>query len=75
MMQATLLRLQSARGKAAMRQSMAGLAGTMRAMNRRLQLPKLEAMLKDFEKQSKGLETKQDLADDVMGESSKIKVE
>ncbi len=52
----------------AMSTAMVGITKSMRAMNRQMNLPSLQGMMMEFDKQSSMAEMKQEMVDDIMND-------
>ncbi|CAK5074886.1 unnamed protein product [Meloidogyne enterolobii] len=70
--QAVALKVQTLKSQDAMAQAMKGVTRAMRSMNRQLNLPQIQKIMSDFERQSEIMEMKEemmsDAIDDAMGE-------
>ncbi|KAL7072496.1 hypothetical protein ACQ4LE_007946 [Meloidogyne hapla] len=70
--QAVALKVQTLKSQDAMAQAMKGVTRAMRSMNRQLNLPQIQKIMNDFERQSEIMEMKEemmsDAIDDAMGE-------
>ncbi|XP_076312564.1 charged multivesicular body protein 2a-like isoform X1 [Tachypleus tridentatus] len=70
--QAVSLKIQTLRSQNAMAQAMKGVTKAMQAMNRQLNLPQIQKVMQEFEKQSEIMDMKEemmnDAIDDVMGD-------
>jgi len=71
--QAVSLKLQTLKSQDAMAQAMKGVTRAMRSMNRQLNLPQIQKIMNDFEKQSEIMGMKEemmgDAIDDAMGDA------
>lgn len=72
--QAVSLKIQTLRSQNAMATAMRGVTRAMQSMNRQLNLPQIQKILQEFEKQSEIMDMKEeimnDAIDDAMGEDA-----
>ncbi|KAH7644255.1 vacuolar protein sorting 2 [Dermatophagoides farinae] len=70
--QAVSLKIQTLRSQNAMAQAMRGVTKAMQSMNRQMNLPQIQRIMQDFEKQSDMMDMKEemmsDVIDDVIGD-------
>merc|ERR1712226_1693578 len=67
-LQAVSLRLQTMQSNQAMADAMAGAAKAMKKMNKTMNMPQLQKIMMEFEKQSDTMDLKEEMMDDAFGE-------
>ncbi|KAF5272464.1 hypothetical protein FQR65_LT04933 [Abscondita terminalis] len=67
--QAVSLKIQTLRSQNAMAQAMKGVTKAMQSMNRQLNLPQIQKILQDFEKQSEIMDMKEDMMNDAIDDA------
>ncbi|OQR69605.1 charged multivesicular body protein 2a-like [Tropilaelaps mercedesae] len=67
--QGVSLKIQTLRSQNAMAQAMRGVTRAMGSMNRQLNLPQIQKIMMDFEKQSMIMDSKEDMINDVMDDA------
>ena len=65
-LQAVSLRIQTLKSQQAMAQAMVGVTKAMRSMNQQLNMPQIQAIMMEFERQTEISEAKQEMMEDVM---------
>ncbi|XP_022914565.1 charged multivesicular body protein 2a [Onthophagus taurus] len=67
--QAVSLKIQTLRSQNAMAQAMKGVTKAMQTMNRQLNLPQIQRILQEFEKQSEIMDMKEEIMNDAMDDA------
>jgi len=67
--QAVSLKIQTLRSQNAMAQAMKGVTKAMQSMNRQLNLPQIQRILQEFEKQSEIMDMKEDIMNDAIDDA------
>lgn len=67
--QAVSLKIQTLRSQNAMAQAMKGVTKAMQSMNRQLNLPQIQRILQDFEKQSEIMDMKEEMMNDAIDDA------
>ncbi|KAF5301459.1 hypothetical protein FQA39_LY02188 [Lamprigera yunnana] len=67
--QAVSLKIQTLRSQNAMAQAMKGVTKAMQSMNRQLNLPQIQKILQDFEKQSEIMDMKEEMMNDAIDDA------
>lgn len=67
--QAVSLKIQTLRSQNAMAQAMKGVTRAMASMNRQLNLPQIQHILQEFEKQSEIMDMKEDIMNDAIDDA------
>lgn len=68
-MQSVQMQLSAMRSSEAMTEAMRGIVGSMQLMNKQVNLPKINKILRDFERESEVLSMKQEVVDDAMDDA------
>lgn len=67
--QAVSLKIQTLRSQNAMAQAMRGVTKAMQSMNRQLNIPQIQKILQDFEKQSEIMDMKEEIMNDAIDDA------
>lgn len=67
--QAVSLKIQTLRSQNAMAQAMKGVTKAMHSMNRQLNLPQIQRILQEFEKQSEIMDMKEEIMNDAIDDA------
>lgn len=67
--QAVSLKIQTLRSQNAMAQAMKGVTRAMQSMNRQLNLPQIQRILQEFEKQSEIMDMKEEIMNDAIDDA------
>lgn len=67
--QAVSLKIQTLRSQNAMAQAMKGVTKAMQSMNRQLNMPQIQKILQDFEKQSEIMDMKEEMMNDAIDDA------
>lgn len=67
--QAVSLKIQTLRSQNAMAQAMKGVTRAMQSMNRQLNMPQIQRILQEFEKQSEIMDMKEEMMNDAIDDA------
>lgn len=67
--QAVSLKIQTLRSQNAMAQAMKGVTKAMQSMNRQLNMPQIQRILQEFEKQSEIMDMKEEMMNDAIDDA------